>query len=107
TEIDKALGLLLKHFVPFPEGGFAAFVESGDGCDTVTRSRGLSKAAQQSLRVDPEFRTRLLRERLIVIEKTELRDSALFNSLSKAERDKASRVFLAAVAEANGVAFVL
>ena len=107
TEIDKALGLLLKHFVPFPEGGFAAFVESGEGRDTVTRSRGLSKKSQQSLRVDPEFRARLLRERLILVEKAELRDSALFDSLSKAERDKASRVFLAAVTESDGVVFVL
>jgi diguanylate cyclase (GGDEF)-like protein len=107
TEIDKALGLLLKHFVPLSEDGFAAFIESGAGRDVVTRSRGFSEKSERTLRIDDALRARVVKETLIVVEGPELRDSILLSSLTAADRKKAGRVFLALVTESNGVAFML
>lgn len=110
TEIDKALGLLLHHFVPSSDQGFAAFVKSSDDAqhpDIVTRSRGLSTTSQNSLRIDRWLRERVIKEGLVVLHGNEWRESEICKHLSRTDRDKASRLFVASVTHSDGLAFML
>lgn len=109
TEIDKALGLLLHHFVPAIDQGFAAFIKSSDDAqhpDIVTRSRGLSTTSQNSLRVDRWLRERVLKEGLVVVHGNEMRECELCKHLSRTDRDKSAKVFLASVTHSDGFAFM-
>lgn len=59
TECRKAIGVLLKRFVPNPDDGFAAFVRFEAARDPVIFARGLSQESVDALSIPDDVREQL------------------------------------------------
>src|SRR3990172_6669305 len=59
TEVNRALGLLLKRFVPNTSEGFGALVRLGTSSMLVEQYRGLEAESQAELRIDAAVLNRL------------------------------------------------
>jgi diguanylate cyclase (GGDEF)-like protein len=107
TEIDQALGLLLKRFIPNPAHGFAAFITLGIGGSTVGRSRGLSEQSCCSLKLSDELKDRVARQRAVVLADAELWDHEILGGLAQEDRGKVRQLHLIAVGEPGDLTAVL
>ena len=107
TECDKALGLLLRRFIPNTDHGFAAFIQyQADGV-AVSHSRGLSEGACARLQIDEPLQERLTHCNSIVLETADLQRSAVWASLGTKERAKVTQLYLLGVGEPGDLRAVL
>src|SRR5207248_5414797 len=68
TECDKALGLLLRRFIPNAEQGFAAFIQFESQGPVITHNRGLSESSCARLKIDAPFQEQLKQCKSLVLE---------------------------------------
>ncbi len=97
TELDQALTLLLRRFIPDPQQGFAAFISYGVGRNTIERSRGLSEQSLAAFEVDSELKERVDQERIVRLTSVELLEHRLLSGLSLADRGKVREIYLVGV----------
>lgn len=108
TECEKAMGLLLRRFIPNPDEGFAAFLRFDDrGVLGIVKSRGLSTASIDRLTIDQALLARLKRHETVILEDLALRDTQLLSRLTQQDRAKVRQMYLLSVGEADEVVGVL
>jgi len=107
TEINRALGLLLKRFVPNTTDGFGVLVRLAAGRKLAEQSRGLSDESRENIQIDAGLLRRVANERSLVVEEAELAHSELLQSISHKDRGKVRRLFLVAVGDSDNLAGVL
>jgi diguanylate cyclase (GGDEF)-like protein len=102
TEIDRALDLLLRRFVPNARTGFGAFLtKDKDNRLSMRRSRGLSDTSCTQLVLNEELFDEIRREKSIVIENEQLHSHFVLSQLSHADRKKIRQLYLISVGEEN------
>lgn len=101
TECDKAVGLLLRRFIPNTDQGFAAFLQYSDQGLQIAHSRGLSQPSCARLQIDATFQAELKKERSIVLEGAALQRSALWASLFSKDRPKVRQFYLLSVGDGD------
>lgn len=107
TELDHALELLLRRFIPDPKHGFAAFLSLGPGGSSIERSRGLSNESLSGLKLDDELKRRVDRERIIRLTTSELLKHDLLTGLSLGDRGKVREIYLVGVGAAGEMSSLL
>lgn len=101
TRPEQAIDLVLRRFVPKPEGGFAALIERADAGTTCEFSRGLSEESLASLRIsDAELRV-VQQARMLTLDGLDVDDSSVVASLSPRDAAKAERLHLIAIGEGS------
>ena len=101
--IQKALDVLLRRFLPDPNAGFCLFIQLRAWAAVIKQTRGLSAQSRRNFRIDDELLKRLESDRVIAldVEDATLFQSRLFASLSPVDRQKFRKLFLIAVGEAT------
>lgn len=94
TDIDQAMTVLLRRFIPDPHRGFAAFVSFGSQGSTIDRSRGLSSESLDGLHVDDVLRVRVEREQIVMLSGAELIEHGLLADIAQVDRGKVRRLYL-------------
>lgn len=107
TEIDKALALLLRRFVPDSSQGLGAFVEFDDAGHRVDPVRGLTQQSRDNLRIESSLRDEVSRDRIVTLEGAKLHESELLASLSATDRRKVTRLYLLGVGSQERIAGTL
>ncbi|MBW3540236.1 MAG: GGDEF domain-containing protein [Planctomycetes bacterium] len=108
TDLDTAIGVLLRRFVPDEDGGLGAFLQSNGGRLELRAARGLSAKSRESFTVAADDCSRALRERVVVCERKALEGNLTWQSLSGEDRPKVLTLFLMAVGdESRPVGFLL
>jgi diguanylate cyclase (GGDEF)-like protein len=107
TELEKALAVLLRRFVPNANDGFGAIVQfDGDRFD-VNHSRGLQEESIRNLRIDRDLLDEAQQNGIVVLEDARMRESKLLASLAEPDRDKVRSLFLVAIGEPGDVVGIL
>lgn len=107
TECDKAMGLLLRRFVPDTDNGFGAFLQLCEGQVLIDQSRGLSQPSCDRLNIDPALVERLRQQPTVVLEGAALQHSALYARLAKEDRGKVRQLYLLALGEPDELVGIL
>jgi diguanylate cyclase (GGDEF)-like protein len=96
TECSRALGLLLRRFVPDTSDGFAAYMRLSPRVQ-VSQSRGLSDASCQSIELDGEILAELQACQTVALSGHPLMQTRVLASLAPADRRKVRQLFLIGV----------
>ena len=104
TDVAKAVELLLRRFVPNPENGFAALLQSHGAGWLVTKCRGMSSKSRNNLQIDEPLLERLRDEQALLLEGAALVRTSLLSSLSLDDRKKVGQIFLLAVRDDDELA---
>lgn len=107
TECDKALGLLLRRFVPNTDQGFVALIQFQSEGAAITHSRGLSCASCTRLTIDEPLQEQLAQQKSVVLEGAALQRTGLWASLVGKDRAKVREFFLFAVGEPGDLRGIL
>lgn len=107
TECDKALGLLLRRFVPNTEQGFVALLQFQSNGLAITHSRGLSEASCARLTIDESLQEQLGQCRSVFLDGAALQRSGLWASLVGKDRAKVRQFFLFGVGEPGDLRGIL
>ncbi len=111
TDDNRAIDLLLRRFMPNPNGGFVALFQSINGNLRMVKSRGLNAASQNGLRLDTdsaaEMLDKLVESRIEILEDGRLFHSPMLGQLSKEDRQKVGHLFLVAIGDAGELDGVL
>jgi diguanylate cyclase (GGDEF)-like protein len=110
TEIKTALELMMRRFIPNTNEGFAAFLKwnpNGQPEYEVYQSRGLSDESCRDLHIDDDLRQRIIRERVVVLDGSDIGQAMFRQRLSPADRHKVRQLKLAALGEADDLAGIL
>jgi len=106
TELQKALKLLLRRFVPNPACGFSAVIEVSEHLQRLVSTRGLNSRSIDNLRLSSELMEKVRISDVTLLEGNELHKSCLLKSLSKDDRGKVSRIYLLPIGEGHNFAGV-
>jgi diguanylate cyclase (GGDEF)-like protein len=106
-DLDRILDQLLRRFMADAKDGFAAYLPLDQAGGGACRARGLSNESRRTFTVDPKFVTQIARDGVLLIERSELAGSRLFDGLSATDRTRFNRLFLAAVGDLQEPAGVI
>jgi len=99
AQLEQAISILLRRFVPKPDAGFAALIErdsSGTRCEF---SRGLDDQSIASLRLSQAEHAIVQHARAIAIDGRSIDDSSLVSGLVPRDRAKIATLHLVAIGD--------
>ncbi|HEY2251885.1 MAG TPA: sensor domain-containing diguanylate cyclase [Planctomycetaceae bacterium] len=97
-DCDKAMRAFLRRFIPNPDEGFALFLHHDQGRLAVAQSHGLFDAAAAILDLDGGLLSRLSKGEAVSLNRQEVRDSRIWDSISPRDRSKLDQLHLFGIA---------
>ncbi len=107
TDCDKAMRAFLRRFVPNPDEGFAAYLRHDQGRLAIAQSHGLFDSAVCVLDLESGLLARLIQGETISLNRQEVRDSRIWDSLSPRDRNKLDQLHLFGIGTAGDLLGVL
>jgi diguanylate cyclase (GGDEF)-like protein len=99
ADVEQAIGLLLRRFVPDTRSGLGVFLELREGAYCVRLGRGLSEQTRRALQIDPALLEQLRADALLVLQGDALAHSGLLDGMSPPDRQKIRELFVIAVGD--------
>lgn len=100
-DCDKAMRAFLRRFIPNPDEGFAAFLRHDQGRLAIAQSHGLFDGAATILDLDSGLLSRLSKGESVSLNRQEVRDSRIWDSISPRDRNKLDQLHLFGIAPAG------
>ncbi len=91
---DKAMRAFLRRFVPNPDEGFAAFLRHEQGRLAISQGFGLFDSASTILDLEGSMLSRLIAGEALSLNRQDVRDSRIWDSLSPRDRNKFEQLHL-------------
>ena len=96
-DIKKAIGVLLRNFVPSATAGFGVFVRMEGERQSVVASRGLSEHSAKNFTVGEKLCRQIAIRNVMQLGAKQIISSGLMANLTELERDKATTLYLSAL----------
>ena len=107
ADCDKAMRAFLRRFVPNPDEGFAAFLRHEQSRLAIAQSHGLFDGTAAVLDLESGLLSRLLQGETMTLNRQEVRDSRIWDSLSPRDRNKFEQLHLFGIGPAGSLLGVL